>query len=131
MLRTDAQFWLDLDELVATSEVLVDRPAGQPHPDFPELIYPFDYGCLAATTGGDGAEIDVWIGSLTELTVTAVACTVDRYKRDAELKVFLGCSEDDLARISTFLRVEAELPHLLILRGSRASARGADDRADT
>ena len=40
MLRTDAQFWLDLDELVATSEVLVDRPAGQPHPDFPELIYP-------------------------------------------------------------------------------------------
>src|SRR5690625_7244652 len=78
VLRTDAEFWLDLDELVATSEVRVDRPAGQPHPDFPELIYPFDYGCLAATTGGDGAEIDVWIGSLTELTVTAVACKIGR-----------------------------------------------------
>lgn len=117
MFTNDPDFWGELDHLAQTCEVVIDRPAGQPHPDFPELIYPFDYGFLQGTSGGDGAEIDVWLGTSGSRTVTAVACTVDPYKRDAELKVFLGCTPAELDIISRFLRVEAELPHLVIRRG--------------
>lgn len=115
MLTDSPDFWLTLDGLVVSSGVVIDRPRGRPHPDFPELIYPFDYGYLKGTSGGDGAEIDVWLGSSGQ-RVTAVLATVDPYKRDAELKVMLGCTESDLEVISNFLRVDAELPHLVIRR---------------
>ena len=117
MFTDDSDFWRELDYLAQTCNAVIDRPAGQPHPDFPELIYPFDYGFLRGTSGGDGAEIDVWLGASGDRAVTAVACTVDPYKRDAELKVFLGCTPTELEALSRFLRVEAELPHLVIRRG--------------
>ena len=116
MLTDDPNFWTELDLLARSCELVVDRPAGQPHPAFPELIYPFDYGYLRGTTGGDGAELDVWLGASADLAVTAIACSIDPYKRDAELKVFLGCTSAELTEISRFLRDEAELPHLLIRR---------------
>lgn len=116
MFTDDPNFWRELDHLAQTCELIVDRPAGQSHPNFPELIYPYDYGYLQGTSGGDGSEIDVWLGRSRSLGVTAVACTVDPYKRDAELKVFLGCTLQELEEISRFLRVDAELPHLVIRR---------------
>src|SRR5690554_3681448 len=116
MLTDDLQFWVTLDEMAAEHETVIDRPRGQPHPNFPDLIYPFDYGYMKGTSGGDGAEVDVWLGSLVGGTVTAVLCTVDPYKKDAELKVMIGCSSVDLEIISSFLRDEAELPHLVIRR---------------
>lgn len=121
MFTDDPDFWRELDHLAATCEIVIDRPAGQPHPNFPELIYPYDYGFLRGTSGGDGAEIDVWLGTSGSRKVTAVACTVDPYKRDAELKVFLGCTVSELEAISRWLRVAAELPHLVIRRSEPAA----------
>lgn len=109
-----ARFWQTLDELVAASEIVIDRPKGSAHPRFPDLIYPLDYGYLEGTTAGDGAGIDVWIGNPEERNVTAIACTVDGYKRDAEIKVLLGCTDDDLAAISFFLNVTAGLPCIIV-----------------
>ena len=116
MFRDDPDFWSSLDRLAADCPVIIDRPRGQPHPDFPGLIYPRDYGYLEGTSGGDGAEIDVWLGESGERRVTAVLCTVDPYKRDSEVKVMLGCSGSELELIGNWLRTEAELPHLTVLR---------------
>ena len=116
MFTDDPSFWLELDVLCRDCEIVVDRPRGRSHPHFPQLIYPRDYGYLQGTSGGDGAEIDVWLGESGDRQVTAVACSVDPYKRDAELKLFVGCTQAELELISRWLRVEAELPHLLIAR---------------
>jgi inorganic pyrophosphatase len=95
--RTDpARFWALLDELVSTSEIVVDRPGGSAHPRVPDIIYPFDYGYLANTVGGDGDGIDVWRGSLPEARVTAVIATVSVPQRDAELKVLIGCTPEEM-----------------------------------
>jgi inorganic pyrophosphatase len=95
--RTDpARFWALLDELVATSEIVVDRPGGSAHPRFPSIVYPFDYGFLANTVGGDGDGIDVWRGSLPAARVTAVIATVSTPQRDAELKVLIGCTPEEM-----------------------------------
>ncbi|MEH2396107.1 hypothetical protein [Nostoc sp.] len=90
-----ADFWFKLDQLVAASNLKIDRPKGTPHPHYPSLVYPLDYGHLENTRSGDGADIDVWIGSLSGKKVTAVICSVDLEKRDTEIKILLGCTSGE------------------------------------
>ncbi|MDY0018692.1 MAG: inorganic pyrophosphatase [Anaerolineae bacterium] len=92
MDKEPQDFWQMLDALVAESEVVIDRPAGSFHPRYPAVRYPLDYGYLCNTCSMDGAGIDVWVGSLPGRTVTAAFCTVDRVKRDSEIKLLLGCT---------------------------------------
>ncbi len=47
-------FWEALDALVGGAEIVVDRPRGSHHPDFPEFVYELDYGYLKGTTSADG-----------------------------------------------------------------------------
>jgi inorganic pyrophosphatase len=95
-------FWSLLDQLVATSRVVVDRPGGKPHPRYPDLVYPLDYGYLEGTTSGDGDGIDIWLGASGAHTLSAVLMTVDLEKRDAELKLLLGCTEEETRTILAF-----------------------------
>ena len=44
-------FWQHLDEMVAGSELVIDRPRGSRHPRVHDTIYPLDYGYLAGTSG--------------------------------------------------------------------------------
>ena len=87
---------------MASCEVCIDRPRGTAHPRYPGRVYPLDYGYLKATRGGDGGGIDVWIGSLPERTLTAAVCTVDLEKRDSEVKLLLGCTPGEVARVVQF-----------------------------
>ena len=95
-------FWSKLEELVEASEIILDRPKGSAHPRRPAIIYPLDYGYLSGTSGGDGDEVDVWRGSLEEAHLDAVVCTADPHKRDAEIKVLLGCSPAEKTLICEF-----------------------------
>ncbi len=79
-----------------TRKTGIDRPGGSPHRRFPDIIHPFDYGYLEGTTAGDGEGIDVWRGSLLDPVVTAVIVSIDAHKRDAELKLLIGCTEDEM-----------------------------------
>ncbi|MHC4469347.1 MAG: inorganic pyrophosphatase [Planctomycetota bacterium] len=99
-----SSFWSQLEELVETSDLVLDRPKGRAHPRDPSTIYPLDYGYLAGTSGGDGNEIDVWRGSLEDARVDAVVCTTDLVKRDSEVKVLLGCSPAEKTLILRFHR---------------------------
>jgi inorganic pyrophosphatase len=101
-MMESADFWCHLDRLVANSAVRIDRPAGSAHPRYPSFIYPFDYGYLGGTASADGSGLDVWIGSLPDRAVTAVLCAVDLEKRDAELKILLGCTPEEAQQIVAF-----------------------------
>lgn len=92
-----------------TNNVILDRPKGSSHPRYPEIIYPLDYGYLENTTASDGDGIDVWLGSLTSAmnktsskTLTGILCTFDTLKRDAEIKLLIGCTEEDVQTIRNF-----------------------------
>lgn len=87
-------FWKALDELVANSEIVIDRPKGTAHPRFADFIYRVDYGYLKNTSSMDGAGIDVWVGS-GEKKIDAIMCIVDLMKRDSEIKILLGCTEEE------------------------------------
>jgi inorganic pyrophosphatase len=96
------EFWSRLDELIKSSEIVIDRPEGTPHPRYPDLIFPLGYGYLKGTTGGDGDGIDIWMGSASHHKLTAVANTVDMKKKDAEIKLIIGCTEAEIAVIEKF-----------------------------
>ena len=87
-------FWKALDELVSHSEIIIDRPKGTAHPKYPDFIYKVDYGYLKDTSSMDGGGIDVWVGS-GEKKIDAILCTVDLLKKDAEIKILIGCTEEE------------------------------------
>lgn len=96
----DQGFWHNLQSLIDTSQVVIDRPRGSTHPRYPDMIYPCDYGYLEGTTTADGGGIDVWQGSLAEKRLTGIWVTIDQLKRDSEIKIGLGCTNDEIQIIS-------------------------------
>lgn len=90
----DSVFWELLDALVKDSEIVIDRPRGTAHPKYPDFVYKVDYGYLKDTSSMDGAGIDVWVGSGGK-QVDAVICIVDLMKRDSEIKILIGCTEEE------------------------------------
>lgn len=94
----DKKFWISIDKLVAESKIVIDRPTGSSHPRYPDFIYPVDYGYLDKTTSPDGGGIDVWCGS-EKTGVNAIMCIVDLYKRDSEIKILIGCNEEEIKMI--------------------------------
>lgn len=103
-MRPNTSFWHEMAELATTNLIVIDRPKGSPHPRYPDVIYPLDYGYLEGTTSGDGDGTDVWLGSLNTMdkTLTGILCTFDTLKRDIEIKLLIGCTEVDLQIIQDF-----------------------------
>jgi len=96
-----AGFWIALDSLITKSEIIIDRPKGTKHPHF-DFIFPLDYGYLKDTSSMDGGGIDVWCGSVSDSVCDAVICTVDLLKKDSEIKLLIGCTEEEKAIIMRF-----------------------------
>ena len=112
------EFWAALDKLVETSEIVIDRPKNTPHPRFTQYIYPLDYGYLEGTTSMDGEGVDLWRGSLPELKLTAILCTVDLIQRDSEIKLLLGCTEEEIRTILDFHNQHELMRGMLVRRES-------------
>ena len=108
-------FWKALDELVSNSEIVIDRPRGSAHPRFPNFIYKVDYGYLKNTSSMDGAGIDVWIGS-GDKKIDAIMCIVDLMKRDSEIKILVGCTEEEKLDIYKTHNETQYMKGVLILR---------------
>jgi inorganic pyrophosphatase len=109
MMKPDASFWKAMTELLTTSVIVIDRPKGSTHPRYGEAVYPLDYGYLEDTTSSDGGGIDVWIGSLNSVVdrrstkiLTGILCTFDTLKRDAEIKLLIGCTKENIQVIQEF-----------------------------
>jgi inorganic pyrophosphatase len=110
-MEPDTSFWEAMTQLLLTNPIIIDRPKGTPHPRYREMIYPLDYGYVENTISSDGGGIDVWIGSLFTVTdnervktLTGILCTFDTLKWDAEIKLLIGCSQDDTRIIRDILK---------------------------
>jgi inorganic pyrophosphatase len=107
MTTMQDSFWAAIDHLIAKAPIIIDRPKDSAHPRYSDMIYPLDYGYLEGTTAGDGSGIDVWLGTNPLKIANAVVCTVDLVKRDAEIKILIGCSELEIQAVVEFLEANA------------------------
>lgn len=94
--------WDEWERLLRERGVILDRPRGTAHPRYPDMIYPLDYGYIPGTIGGDGAEVDVFVGS-GDAGLTAALITYDQGKGDRELKLLWNMTEDELKAALDFL----------------------------
>lgn len=84
-----------LDQILAKSEIVIDRAKGTAHPRYSDYVYPMDYGYLDGTQSQDGDGIDVWIGSGDRNNITGILVIVDALKKDSEIKLLLGCNDKE------------------------------------
>jgi inorganic pyrophosphatase len=118
--HVSGEYWSHLDTLIASSQVAIDRPKGSRHPRYPNLIYPLDYGYLEGTTTVDGGGVDVWVGSRAEKSLDAILCSVDLFKKDAEVKLLLGCNEAEKQIILDLVNNSEAMRAMLVLREAQA-----------
>lgn len=107
-----------LDQILAQSTVVVDRPRGSRHPRYQEYIYPMDYGYLEGTKSQDGDGIDVWIGTGNQKDITGMLVIADALKKDSEVKVLLGCSHKEM-KIALEHSNRGDMATILIERETR------------
>ena len=110
------EFWQAIDFLASSGKIVIDRPKGSRHPKYPDCIYPVDYGYIENTTSMDGGGIDVWRGSLPSNTVDSIICTVDLMKKDSEIKLLMGCTEEETKIIYEFHNNSEFMKGILIKR---------------
>jgi inorganic pyrophosphatase len=113
----DNDFWKAIDTLVSSGRIVIDRPKGSAHPRFPNIKYEVDYGYIENTSSMDGGGIDVWLGSLADKQVNAIICTVDLMKKDSEIKLLIGCAEEEITTVYEFHNDSEFMKGILIRRG--------------
>jgi inorganic pyrophosphatase len=123
------RFWQQADALIAASEIGIDRPWGSAHPRYSDVRYPLDYGFLGQTRAGDDSGIDVWVGSLPERRVTGAIMTIDALKRDAEVKLLIGCTRAD-AEQALVSPNQGQQAGVLLWRGAGARLRDGSGAAE-
>lgn len=109
-------FWSAVDTLVSSGKIIIDRPKGSTHPRFPNCKYDVDYGYIENTTSMDGAGIDIWRGSMPTDSVNAIICTVDLMKKDSEIKLLIGCTEEEMDIVFNFHNDSEFMKGILIKR---------------
>lgn len=116
--ENNAFFWQKLDTLFLSSKLVIDRPRNSSHYKYSNLVYPVDYGYLNDTTGSDQAPIDVFHGSEKSTLVQAIVISADILKKDCEVKLLIGCNEEEECEILAFLNQTEFQKAVLLRRGN-------------
>ena len=116
--ENNAYFWQKLDTLLMSGDLTVDRPKGSKHPMYTNMEYPVDYGYLHGLVTGDPEQVGVYQGSLGGFQVDAIVVCVDILKKDLEVKLLVGCSEEEITSILCFLNQTDFKKTILARRGS-------------
>ena len=115
-MNRDYIFWQRLDSLLERSQIVIDRPKGSVHPRFSDIVYQLNYGYLDGVSSTDGEGLDVWLGSDPDRKLDAIICTVDLDKGDSELKLMVGCTDEEKTYIERFYNEYPDMGAMIIPR---------------
>ena len=108
--------WRKWEAVIAAQGIELDRPAQSTHPDYPEIIYPLDYGFIRHTLSSDQAEVDVFVGSSDQGLVGLIA-TCDYRGGDRELKLLWQCTPQEIYLANGFINFDRQkLEGTLVMR---------------
>jgi inorganic pyrophosphatase len=115
-LVADHLDWTGWEALIDRRGITIDRPRHHPHPRYPEIIYPLDYGYVNKTMGTDGQGLDVFVGT-TEVGLVGAILTTDHRQHDREVKLLYRCAPAEIYTAHGFINFDRQLLEgLLVLR---------------
>lgn len=100
--------WSAWETLVEEKGTVVERPHRSPHPHFPEIIYPIDYGYVCDTHTSDGGEVDIFLGTGSNRLVGAIV-THDYRRGDHEIKLLWNCTPEEIYLVNGFINFDRSL----------------------
>lgn len=116
MVSVGLEYWNLLEQLINENKIIIDRKRGSVHPMFPQVTYPVDYGYISNTKSMDGSGIDVFAGANGSKGIQGIICTIDMLKNDSEIKVLIGCSNEETDAVLSFLNSGVFMKALYIPR---------------
>ena len=116
-LENNVFFWQKLDSLYLASNVVITKEIGSTHANYINLVYPVRYGYLADTLSQDQQGVSIYKGSLNSHQVEAVLVAVDILKKDIEVKLLVGCTEEETRKILRFVNQTEYQKTILVRRG--------------
>jgi len=100
--------WPGWARVIDAHGLTIDRPFGQPHPAFPHIVYPLDYGYINDTRSSDGEPVDVFVGSAaTGLVGLILAADYRQHKREA--KLLYDCTAPEVYTAHGFINYDRSL----------------------
>ncbi|MBB5183491.1 Inorganic pyrophosphatase [Catenisphaera adipataccumulans] len=114
-VENNALFWQKLDSLVLSGTLKIEYPKGSAHERYHNLIYPVDYGALSDATSPEAEKVYAYKGSENTNDVTAIAVTTDILDKDCLVRLLIGCTEEESARILEFLN-QTEFQKAILVR---------------
>lgn len=75
-----------------------------------------DYGYLKNTTSMDDGGIDIWKGTDKNQKIDAIMCIVDLLKRDSEIKILIGSTEEEKITIYKLHNESKYMKGIMIFR---------------
>jgi inorganic pyrophosphatase len=105
-MRQELEKYKDIIGSVVTGKV--DRPLGSTHPNFPDMIYPINYGYVDGVFAADGEEQDVYIFGANEPLKTYIGKVIAVYHRtnDIEDKWIVSVDGKDYSDEEILERIE-------------------------
>ncbi|HEY9722076.1 MAG TPA: hypothetical protein V6D47_08680 [Oscillatoriaceae cyanobacterium] len=107
-IKYDPFDWEAHEALIRQNGLTIDRPRYSHHPDYPDIVYPLDYGYINGTVGLDGHEIDVFIGS-APTGLVGTLFTTDHRKGDQEYKLLYNCTATEVYLANGFINFDPRL----------------------
>ena len=123
----NAFFWQKVDTLFLSGRVNIEKHKGETHPVYSNMIYPVDYGHLNDTVSITEKGLSVYVGSLKPWSVTSLIVAVDILEKSMDVKMLVGCTEEETSNILHFLNQSDFHKTVLINRGNDIPSWGVSD----
>jgi len=126
--QNNAFFWQKVDTLCLSGDYIETAKAGDSHPKHPSFIFPCSYGYIKYLDTEDNPNFNVFRGSL-ESKVDALIICGDILNRSIDIKVLIGCNEEEEKAILHFLNQSDFQKTVIIRRGDDIPSWGYSDYA--
>ncbi len=117
-IENNAFFWMKIETLFLSGKLNLTKKKGEVHPVFKNLIYPTDYGHLGDTKSVSDEGVTVYAGSGDRNQITALAIAADILTKELDVKMLIGCTEEETDQILHFLNQTDYQKTVLIRRGT-------------
>lgn len=118
---------MKVETLLLSGKLNLTKKKGEVHPKFRNLIYPTDYGHLSDTKSSSEEGVSVYAGSGDRNQITALVVAADILTKELDVKMLIGCTEEETDLVLRFLNQTDYQKTVLIRKANTMPGWGFSD----